>query len=80
MDMPLVQVSVPAGSLTAEQKRELIAKVTDVVVEVEGIPAVRPSVWVQISEIPDGGWGMGGHAFDLAAITELLGVGNPNAH
>jgi 4-oxalocrotonate tautomerase len=72
MNMPLVQVSVPAGALTIEQKQELIAKMTDVMVEVEGIPAVRPSVWVQVNEVPDGGWGMGGQAFTLAAIARLL--------
>lgn len=70
--MPLVQVSVPAGTLSLEQKQQLIKKITDVVVEVEGIPAVRPSVWVQVSEVPDGGWGMGGKQWTLAALAAAL--------
>lgn len=72
--MPLIQISVPAGSLTAEQKQEMIAKITDVVVEVERIPAVRAGTWVHISEVPEGGWGMGGRAFTLAGLAELTGA------
>jgi len=70
--MPLVQISVPEGALTLEQKRELVAKVTDVVVEVERLPAVRPGVWVQITEVPDGGWGIGGKAYTRADLAALL--------
>lgn len=70
--MPLVQISVPAGSLSLEKKKELVARITDVVVEVEGVPAVRKSTWVQINEVPDGGWGMGGHAVTLAQMKAAL--------
>ena len=63
--MPLVQISVPAGSLTAEQKSQMVAKVTDACVEAEGIPAVRQFTWVHINEVPDGGWGMAGRALTL---------------
>lgn len=70
--MPLVQIAVPAGSLTAEQKAAMVAKVTDACVEAEGIPAVRQFTWVQINEIADGGWGMGGHALTLAQMKASL--------
>lgn len=75
--MPLVQVSVPAGSLSQEQKQQLIAKITDVVVEVEGIPAVRKGTWVHITEVEDGGWGMGGRQWTLADLAAQLGVAVP---
>jgi 4-oxalocrotonate tautomerase len=70
--MPLIQISVPAGSLSQEQKREIVERITDVVVDVEGIPAVRQGTWVQINEVPDGGWGMAGQAWTLAALRERL--------
>ncbi len=66
--MPLVQISVPAGSLSPEKKAAMIAKVTDACVEAEGIPAVRQFTWVHINEVPDGGWGMAGHAVTLAQM------------
>jgi 4-oxalocrotonate tautomerase len=62
--MPLVQISIPAGSLSAEKKRLMIEKVTDAVVEAEGLP-VRAGTWVHINEVPDGGWGTGGRAWTL---------------
>jgi 4-oxalocrotonate tautomerase len=72
--MPLVQISVPAGSLTPDQKQQLVARITDVVVDVEGIPAVRQGTWVHINEVPDGGWGVAGKASTLAEIKARLGL------
>lgn len=70
--MPLVQISVPAGSLTPEQKSLMVAKVTDACVEAEGIPAVRQFTWVHINEVPDGGWGMAGRALTLEQLKVAL--------
>ena len=72
--MPLVQISVPAGSLTAEQKAAMIAKVTDACVEAEGIPAVRQYTWVHILEVAEGGWGMAGRAPTPAQMRAALGA------
>jgi 4-oxalocrotonate tautomerase len=66
--VPLVQISVPQGVLTQEQKQELVSRITDVVVDVEGIPQLRPIVHVLINEVADGGWGTGGKAWTLAAL------------
>jgi 4-oxalocrotonate tautomerase len=66
--MPLVQISVPQGVLTPEQKQEMISRVTDVVVDVEGIPQLRPNVHVLVNEVADGGWGTGGKAWTLEAL------------
>jgi 4-oxalocrotonate tautomerase len=70
--MPLVQISVPAGSLTAEQKAVMVAKVTDACVEAEGIEAIRQFTWVHINEVPDGGWGMAGRALPLTHLRAAL--------
>jgi 4-oxalocrotonate tautomerase len=69
--MPLVQISIPAGSLSVERKRQMIEKVTDAVVEAEGLP-VRAGTWVHINEVPDGGWGTGGQAWTLAELSARL--------
>lgn len=67
--MPLVTISVPAGVLSPEQKQALISRVTDVVVDVEGIPQLRAGVHVLVTEVADGGWGVGGRAWTLEALT-----------
>jgi 4-oxalocrotonate tautomerase len=71
--MPLIQISVPAGSLTPAQKRDIVARITDVMVDVHGIPAVRPAVIVHVNEVVDGGWGSGGKVSTLADIKARLG-------
>lgn len=71
--MPLVQVSVPEGSLSRQQKQELVTRITDVMIEVEGIPQLRPSVHVLVNEVADGGWGVGGKAWTLEALTAAFG-------
>lgn len=70
--MPLVQISIPSGSLDNDKKAEMIRKVTDAVVEAEGIPAVRAFTWVHINEVPDGGWGMAGKALTLDNLAAAL--------
>lgn len=74
--MPVVTIQVPAGSLSFEKKTAMIKMVTDAVVEVEGIPAVRQATYVLIEEVPDGGWGMGGRALTLEMMQSALGVKN----
>jgi 4-oxalocrotonate tautomerase len=66
-DMPFIQISVPAGSLTPEQKSLMIQKVTDAAVEAEGLP-VKQFTFVHLNEVPDGGWGSGGNAVTLAQM------------
>ncbi|WP_020651456.1 tautomerase family protein [Massilia niastensis] len=70
--MPLVQISIPAGSLDDAKKADMIKRVTDAVVEAEGFPAVRAFTWVHINEVPDGGWGMGGQVVTLDDVAAVL--------
>lgn len=58
-DIPLVQISGIGGYLSLEKKQELIEKVTDAVVSVEG-EGLRPVTWVTIADIQPGAWGVGG--------------------
>lgn len=55
--MPIVTLE-NAGILTAEQKIELIRKLTDVVVEVTHKP--ESAVYVRIDEVPRENFGVGG--------------------
>ena len=58
--MPLVTIDVIKDVFTPEQKAEIIAKVTDAMISVEG-EAMRPVTWVRIKEVEQGDWAIGGH-------------------
>ena len=55
--MPIITLE-NAGTLTTEQKTQLIKKLTNVVVEVTSKPAT--AVYVRIDEVPRENFGVGG--------------------
>jgi 4-oxalocrotonate tautomerase len=57
--MPLVNVKVIEGVFTPIQKQEMIRKLTDTMVSIEG-ENLRPVTWVVIEEVKSGDWGIGG--------------------
>jgi 4-oxalocrotonate tautomerase len=61
---PLVELHVPAGILTVEQRDAMIKGVTEVVVQALGQP-LDPAkrLFVEILETAEGGYGVNGQAF-----------------
>ncbi len=57
--MPLVQIKGIGGYLSLNQKKELIKKVTEAVLSVEG-EGLREVTWVTIEDVQPGAWGVGG--------------------
>jgi len=57
--MPLVTIDVIKDVFTPNQKQQLIAKVTEAMIEVEG-ESMRPVTWVRIAEFEGGDWAIGG--------------------
>ena len=70
--MPLVQIKGVAGYLSLEQKQELIRKVTDAVVSVEG-EGLRPVTWVTIEDVEAGAWGVGGKPVTDEDLRQMAG-------
>jgi 4-oxalocrotonate tautomerase len=68
--MPLVTIEIIQGVFTAGQKRDLIERVTDAVVAVEG-EALRDVTWVRIQEIAQGDWGIGGRTLTAADVRAM---------
>lgn len=68
--MPLVTIDVIKNVFTPEQKDELIRKVTDAMVEVEG-ENMRPVTWVRIKEFEGGDWAIGGKQLAAADVHAL---------
>lgn len=65
--MPLVTIEVIKDVFTPDQKQDLIAKVTDAMVSVEG-EAMRAATWVRVQEIEQGDWGIGGKTLTAADV------------
>ena len=68
--MPFAQIKGISGFLTLEQKQEIIKKVTDAIVSVEG-EGLRPVTWVILEDVNSGEWGIGGDAVTLEKVQEL---------
>ena len=61
---PLVELQVPAGVLTLEQKAAMIKGITDVVLKATKLPPDSPGKsFVQIFETTEGGFGVNGQVF-----------------
>lgn len=69
--MPLVNVKVIEGVLTSAQKQEIIRKLTDTMVSIEG-ENVRPVTWVVIEEVKSGDWGIGGNPLTTSDALALV--------
>ena len=70
--MPLVTVKVIEGVFTPEQKHEMISKITDTMVEIEG-ENLRPVTWVLVEEVRSGDWGIAGNGLSTADVHALQG-------
>ena len=57
--MPLIQVKLIEGVFSRAMKEEIIKKLTDTIVSVEG-KSLRPLTWVLIQEVKSGEWEIGG--------------------
>ena len=73
--MPLVNVKLIEGVFDDHQKQEIIEKLTDAMVEVEG-ENMRPVTWVVVEEVKSGEWGIGGQALTTEAV-HALAAGAP---
>jgi 4-oxalocrotonate tautomerase len=70
--MPMVTVKVIEGVFTPEQKQEMIRKVTEAMVEIEG-ENLRPVTWVLVEEVRSGDWGIAGNGLTTADVHALQG-------
>ena len=73
--MPLVNVKVIKGVFDSDQKREMIEKLTDTMVEIEG-ENMRGVTWVVIDEVNSGEWAIGGQALTTEDV-HALAAGAP---
>ena len=70
--MPLVTIDVIKDVFTPAEKHDLIDKVTEAMIAVEG-EALRPVTWVRIMEVEQGDWAVGGQRLTAAAVQAMAG-------
>ena len=68
--MPLILVKLIEEVFTPAQKKEIITKLTDAMVAIEG-ENIRPVTWVTIEDVRSGDWGIGGQAMTTDAVRAL---------
>ena len=81
-----VQVLTNAGALDRDKQLAVVARLTDLIAGAAGDPGLIERTWVLLTEAPDGGWGLSGHANtneDLVAaararLAELAAKAAPN--
>jgi len=63
-----VQVLTNAGALDRDKQLTVTSRLTDIVANAAGDPSLTERTWVLLTEAPDGGWGLHGHAHTNADL------------
>jgi phenylpyruvate tautomerase PptA (4-oxalocrotonate tautomerase family) len=63
-----VQVLTNAGALNRDKQLAVVRQLTDIVAAAAGDPTLVDRTWVLLTEAPDGGWGLSGHAHTNAEL------------
>ena len=74
--MPLIQVKLIENVFTADQKQQIVRRLTDALVEIEG-ENMRPVTWCVVEEVKSGDWGIAGNPLttqDVQALAAGVGV------
>ena len=57
-----VQVLTNSGALDRDKQLAVVRQLTDLVAAAGGDPTLTDRTWVLLTEAPEGGWGLSGHA------------------
>lgn len=68
--MPMVDIQLIEGVFSAEQKKEMIQRITQTMVDIEG-EAMRGVTWVRVQEFASGEWGIGGKPLSTEDVKAL---------
>lgn len=76
--MPLVDIQVIEGVFSDAEKADMIRKVTDTMVGIEG-ETMRGVTWVRVHDVPSGQWGIGGQPLTAGDVKALQAGGRTAA-
>src|ERR1700675_3504276 len=63
-----IQVLTPVGVLDRDKQLGVVKELTELIASAAGDPSYADRTWVLITESPEGGWGIAGHANTNADI------------
>ena len=66
-----VQVLTNSGALDRDKQLAVVGRLTEIIAAAAGDPTIAERTWVLLTEAPEGGWGLWGHAHTNA---ELIGA------
>ena len=81
-----VQVLTNAGALDRDKQLAVVSRLTEIIAAAAGDPTLADRTWVLLTEAPEGGWGLWGHAHTnaelvgaaRAQLAELAANGSPS--
>src|ERR1700749_3617767 len=65
-----VQVLTNAGALDREKQLAVVSELTEIVAQAAGDESLATRTWVLLTEAPEGGWGLWGHAHTNAELVD----------
>jgi 4-oxalocrotonate tautomerase len=68
--MPLINVKVVEGVFSSDQKQQIIERLTDAMVSIEG-ENMRQVTWCVVEEVRSGDWGIAGNAITAEHVRSL---------
>ena len=68
--MPFINVKIIENVFDADQKRDIVERLTEAMVSIEG-ENMRPVTWVVIEEVSSGDWGIAGKPLTTADVKAL---------
>ncbi len=68
--MPLVNVKLIEGVFSDSQKEEIVKRLTEAMVSIEG-ENMRQVTWVVVEEVKSGDWGIGGTSLSTDDVRAL---------
>lgn len=74
--MPLINVKVIKDVFTPQQKQQMVERLTDAMVSIEG-ENMRAVTWVVVEEVNSGNWGIGGKPLTTADVQALAATPVP---
>jgi phenylpyruvate tautomerase PptA (4-oxalocrotonate tautomerase family) len=77
-----VQVLTNAEALDRAKQLAVVSQLTQIIAQAAGDPSIAQRTWVLLTEAPNGGWGLKGHAHTneelvAAARAEIASLGAP---
>jgi phenylpyruvate tautomerase PptA (4-oxalocrotonate tautomerase family) len=63
-----VQVLTNAAALDRDKQLAVVSRLTEIIAAAAGDPTIADRTWVLLTEAPEGGWGLHGHAHTNAEL------------